>query len=283
MHIDENYNYDDNFVRMTTIALCKVLTTKVRWINRWSEGKKIRVLIPFYTSFAGQERFMLDAFVDDTVSTRVELNTDQKQRGIVTFKGGSQRDDEFANPNQYLSKETKINDQFRAIVSRTKAVPISLNYEIKIKLDNEWEADTCYSKVLDTLYNYRFFNVSYFGMKIDAFFKLPSDGGIEIPREINLTSDNTITMTFTLEVHTYYPIFEVSTDDLEVCDNDDSIDWDFLGVPKPEIGNSNTFNGDGLIGLQRAYWFNNFIGFKSKNDIMKEKELNRNVEDNNQE
>ncbi len=49
-----------------------------------------------YTSFAGQERFMLDAFVDDTVSTRVELNTNQKQRGIVTFKGGSQRDDEFA-------------------------------------------------------------------------------------------------------------------------------------------------------------------------------------------
>ena len=98
-------DYDGNFVRMVTVALCKVLGTKIRWINRWSDGKKVRVLIPFYTPFAGQERFILDAFVDDTASTRVELNTDQRQRGIVTFKGGSQRDDEFANPNQYLAKE----------------------------------------------------------------------------------------------------------------------------------------------------------------------------------
>lgn len=276
MHIDDQYNYDDNFVRMATIALCKVLTTKVRWINRWSEGKKIRVLVPFYTSFAGQERFMLDAFVDDTVSTRVELNTDQKQRGIVTFKGGSQRDDEFANPNEYLAKETLVNDQFRAIVSRTKAVPISLNYEISIKLDNEWEADTCYSKVLDTLFNYRFFYVSYFGMKIDAFFKLPPDGGIEIPREINLASENTITMKFTLEVHTYYPVFEVMSDDLEVCDNDDTIDWNFLGVPKPSVNSI-------VPSLKRVYWYNNFVDSRTKEDILKEKELNRNVEDNNQE
>ena len=118
MNIDKEYNYDDNFIRMSTIALCKVLGTKIRWINRWKD-KKIRVLIPFFTSFAGQERFMLDAFVDDVASTRVELNTDQKQRGIVTFKGGSQLDDEIANPNQYLAKESKINNEFKSIISRT--------------------------------------------------------------------------------------------------------------------------------------------------------------------
>lgn len=279
MHIDDKYNYDDNFVRMTTIALCKVLATKVRWINRWSDGKKIRVLIPFYASFAGQERFMLDAFVDDIVSTRVELNTDQKQRGIITFKGGSQRDDEFANPNQFLSKETKINGEFKGIISRTKAVPITLSYDIMIKLDNEWEADTCYTKILDVLYNYRFFNISYFGLKIDAFFKLPSESGIDIPREINLTSDNTITMKFSLEVNTYYPIFQVITDDHEICDNDEQIDWEFLGIPKPdgnEIGIA-----DGAV--KRTYWYHNLIEKKSLEDILREKEENRQNEINNME
>lgn len=276
MHIDEEYNYDDNFIRMVTIGLCKVLTTKVRWINRWSDGKKIRVIVPFYTPFAGQERFILDAFVDDTVSTRVELNTDQKQRGTVTFKGGSQRDDEFANPNQYLSKETKINDEFREVVSRTKAVPISLSYDITIKLDNEWEADTCYTKILDVLYNYRFFNINYFGLKIDAFFKLPPDSGIELPREINLGSDNNITMKFTLEIHTYYPVFDNMSDDYEVCDNDDQIDWDFLGVPRPELGAK-------LPTLKRTYWYHNLIESRTKEDIIKEKEQNRNNELNNME
>jgi len=279
MNIDEEYNYDDNFIRMSTVALTKVLATKLRWINRWSDGKKIRVLIPFYTSFAGQERFMLDAFVDDTVSTRVELNTDQKQRGIVTFKGGSQRDDEFANPNQYLSKETKLNDEFKSIVSRTKAVPISLSYDVSIKLDNEWEANICYTKVLDALYNYRFFSISYFGMKIDAFFKLPSDSGIEIPREINLTSDNTITMKFSLEVATYYPVFNVMSDDYEICDNDATIDWDFLGISRPDGGEIPSSAGS----LKRVYWYHSFEDNNTKETLIKQKEEDRQNEINNME
>ena len=279
MHIDDQYNYDDNFVRMSTIALCKVLATKVRWINRWSDGKKIRVLVPFYTSFAGQERFMLDAFVDDTVSTRVELNTDQKQRGVVVFKGGSQRDDEFANPNQYIAKETKINDDFKSVVSRTKAVPISLSYDIQIKLDNEWEVDTCYTKLLDVLYNYRFFSISYFGLKIDAFFKLPSDSGIDIPREINLGSDNTIWIKFSLEVVTYYPVFNTISDDYEICDNDDSIDWAFLGIPKPDGSEISTSVG----ALKRTYFYHNLLDNVDKSALIKEKEENRQNELNNME
>ena len=279
MHIDDEYNYDDNFVRMTTIAICKVLATKVRWIYPCSDGKKIRILLPFYASYAGQERFMLDAFVDDIASTRVELNTDQKQRGVITFKGGSQRDEEFANPNQYLAKETKINDEFKSIVSRTKAVPISLSYEILIRLDNEWEVDTCYTKILDVLYNYRFFNISYFGMKIDAFFKLPTESGIEIPREINLGSDNTITLKFSLEIVTYYPVFTVLTDDYEICDNDDQIDWNFLGIPRPdgsEISNS-------VGSLKRVYWYHNFEDNRTKDVIIKENEENRQNDINNME
>jgi hypothetical protein len=278
MHIDEEYNYDDNFVRMATISLCKVLATKIRWINRWSDGKKIRVLIPFYTSFAGQERFMLDAFVDDTVSTRVELNTDQKQRGVIIFKGGSQKDDEFANPNQYLAKETKLNGDFKSIVSRTKAVPITLSYDVIIKLDNEWEVDTCYTKIMDTLYNYRFFFISYFGIKIDAHFKLPSESGIDIPREINLASDNTMTIKFSLEINTYYPIFDIMTDDYEICDNDGSIDWNYLGIPKPD-GEIPISVGE----LKRTYWYHNLLDNKTKEELIKENEENRQNEINNME
>ena len=279
MHIDEEYNYDDNFIRMATIGLCRVLATKIRWINRWSDGKKIRVLLPFYTSFAGQERFMLDAFVDDIASTRVELNIDQKQRGIIVFKGGSQRDDEFANPNQYLSKETKINNEFKSIVSRTRAVPISLSYDVEIRLDNEWEAYICYTKILDALYNYRFFNISYFGMRIEAFFKLTGESGIELPREINLGSDNTPTIKFSLEVVTYYPVFTVLTDDFEICDNDNAIDWNFLGIKKPDGSEISTADG----ALKRVYYYHNLLDNSTKNEIIKEKEDNRQNDINNME
>ena len=263
MNIDDKYNFDDNFIRMTTIGLCKVFATKISWINRWSDGKKIRVLIPFYTPFAGQERFMLDAFVDDTVSTRAELNTDQKQRGIVTFKGGTQRDDEFANPNQYLSKDTKINDQFKSVVSRTMAVPVSFNFDIEIRLDSENEVHNCYTSILDTIFNYRFFNISYFGIKIDAFFRLPADTGIDVPRQSDMSSEERKTIKFSIEVMTYYPVFTTLSDDYEICDNDDSIDWNFLGKPKPsDLAASGNTISNSLGALKRVHWYNNLVDGK---------------------
>lgn len=284
MNIDDKYNFDDNFIRMTTIGLCKVFATKISWINRWSDGKKIRVLIPFYTPFAGQERFMLDAFVDDTVSTRAELNTDQKQRGIVTFKGGTQRDDEFANPNQYLSKDTKINDQFKSVVSRTMAVPVSFNFDIEIRLDSENEVHNCYTSILDTIFNYRFFNISYFGIKIDAFFRLPADTGIDVPRQSDMSSEERKTIKFSIEVMTYYPVFTTLSDDYEICDNDDSIDWNFLGKPKPsDLAASGNTISNSLGALKRVHWYNNLVDGKDMKVIIKENEDNRQDEINNME
>lgn len=279
MKIGENYNYDDNFIRMVNIALCKTLSTRIRWINRWNDGKKIRVVLPFYLSFAGQERFLLDAFVDDVASTRVELNADQKQRGVITFKGSSHRSDEFANPNQYISKNFKLNNELKNLVSRTMAVPLSLNYEIMIKLDSELEVYTCYEKILDTLFNYRFFNISYFGLKIDAFFSLPNDSGIEIPREINISSDNNSTIKFSLEVKTYYPIFKFISDDFEICDNDDQIDWDFLGIKRPTGNDISSSDG----ALKRVHFYHNLINRRSLKDIIRENEDNKNNEINNME
>ena len=121
--VDEEYHYDDNYFRMITITLARTLNKNVRWINRF-ENKKMRVLLPFYTPMAGQERLILDAFVDDIADKRVELDTTQKQRGVITFNGITSMDDEFANPHQYISKTGKINSELKTIWSRIKEVPV---------------------------------------------------------------------------------------------------------------------------------------------------------------
>ena len=154
-----------------------------------------------------------------------------------------------------------------------------LDIFIQIRLDNEWETSICYTKILDMIYNYRFFNISYFGLKIDAFFRLQPDSGIEIPREINLGSDDTMSIKFSLEVQTYYPVFELLSDDYEICDNDSEIDWDFLDIPRPD--GSSLKNSDGA--LKRVYWYHNLLDKKTKEEIIEEKEQNRQNEINNME
>jgi hypothetical protein len=222
------------FIRSVGLSLCRTWSKKIRWINRFEDGTKIRVLVPYYLSLVGDENFVLDAFVDDITDKRVEINTDQVPRAIITFENASLVSSEFANPNQYLSQKAQINNEIRNIISKVKAAPVRLNYKVEIKLASERDLDLCHQKIWDAFFNYKFFRIDYYGLNIDANFKLPDDTTIEINREDSLTTDQRYKkITYNIEVITYYPIFKVNIDDLEVCNNDDDINWEDLEVPQP--------------------------------------------------
>jgi len=275
--IDLQRDMDDQFFRMVTIALARTMNRSIRWINYFeplddNETGRKRVTVPFYTSLTGEERFALDSFVDDVVDQRVTMNTDQYQRGQITFNGFASRSDQFANPNQYLSQKADINGTLRRIISKVKAVPVAINYDIEIQLATQNEVDKCSQKIMNLLYNYMFFNIDYFGIKIDAVLQLPDDKSIEIQREVSMDSDRKKMIKFSLEVQTYYPIFKIDVDDLLVCDNDDDIDWDYLGIEQPtedfidSIKNYNKSFGimnikgggsttiEGMTAIRRSYW-----------------------------
>lgn len=266
MVIDNTYNYDDQFFRMINVALAKTLSMGIRWINRFGD-KKIRVMVPFYMSMAGDERLIFDAFVDDIVDKRVELNTDQIPRGVITLNSIATLGDEFANPNQFLSKEVKIDQQYRKIFSKVKAIPLSITYNISIVVDTELDAYRVSEKILKVLFNYMHFSVDYFGMKIDAVLSLPDDKEIVIPREQNLTTDTKKNVNFTLVVKSHYPDFFIDTDDYETCDNDDEINWKSLGILPPSE------RGD-IPNEKRVYWDKFIFDSNNKPNPDDEKRIN---------
>lgn len=254
--IEQQYNYDDNFFRMVGAALVKTLHTSITWINYFHD-KKIRVVVPFYLSLSGSEKFLLDAFVDDIANARVELNTDQIPRGVVTFTSFSTDTQQFANPNEYILNKRDVNGEMRAFLQKTKAVPVKISYEVEIVLNSEIDVLKASEKILNTLFNYMFFNIDYYGLKIDAVFSLPDDRTIEITRDQNMESDYKKFLKFSLEVDTYYPIFMVEkdryidVDDFIICDNDDELDWDRLYKKRPT-----ELDADQISTVRRVYWKN---------------------------
>ena len=107
-----------------------------------------------------------------------------------------------------------------------------------------------------------FFNIEYYGLKIDAVAILPDDEAIELPAEINLTSDKIKDLKFNLTVQSYYPLYQIETDDLEICDNDEQIDWDYLGIKRPT-----TNSDDDLLHIKPVWWtgyMRDFNDFNSK-------------------
>lgn len=255
--IGEQRNYDDVYIRMVSAALTKSLSRCITWIN-YFEDKKMRVVVPFYMSLGGGERFLLDAFVDDVVDNRVELNTDQIPRGVITFNGFSTKVNEFANPNQYISKKTVINGEMKDFIMKTKGIPVTLNYDIDIVVISEIDTMKCSEKILNMLFNWLYFNIDFYGIKIDAVFNLPDDKQIEIVREQNLDTDNKKHIKFSLSVSSYYPSFFDDTDDYIICDNDDEIDWSRMCKTKPSLKDPNE-----LDRFKRVY-FKNYIWDQDK-------------------
>jgi hypothetical protein len=234
--LEHYYNYDQLFFRSCGVALGKVMSKTIRWIN-YFEDKKIRVLCPFYYQYL-QENFVIDTFVDDILGERIELDTTQRPRGIIRMTNFSPVSTEFANPNQYLSQKVNVNNNLRNIISKVRAIPININYDIEIHVASQGDVEKAYKKILYSLHNWKFFRFDYFGLPIDANFELPDGSSIEniAPDSIDFNqTDRFPTIKYSLEVRTYFPIFKVDSDDLQVCDNDDELNWDLIDVPKPEL------------------------------------------------
>ena len=202
------FNMEDVFFRDLTVCVLDTLEGQIKWVNRFSSGD-VRVQVPFYYSLTGDERFLLDTFADDVVSENrfVELNTDVIPRGHITLKSFNINSDEFANPNVWLRMVVENDFEIRKILAKVRAVPITVEYDLTILLSNEIDTFKCSQAILDTLWIYKFMYFEHNFMNIDAVILMPDTNQIEIARDKNLTSDNTIKLTVSFQVQTYYPAF----------------------------------------------------------------------------
>lgn len=206
--IGEKFNYDETFLRDLTVCVLDTLEGRVKWVNRFTSGD-VQVNVPFYYSMTGDDRFLLDAFTDDIVSQNrfVELNTDQIPRGHITLTSWQIRSDEFRNPNIWLRNVVEDNVEAKRVLNKLRAIPITATYDLQILLKSEVDVFKCSQAIMNTLWLYKYMYFEHNYMNIDAIMMQPDNNGIEIVREKNLKSDNTIKLTASLEVQTFYPAF----------------------------------------------------------------------------
>lgn len=206
--IGDRFNFEDVFFRDLTIAVLDTLEGEVYWTNRFASGDR-EVKVPFYYSMTGDERFLLDSFSDDVVSDNryVELNTDMIPRGHVTMTGFDIKSDEFANPNVWLRLVVENDTEIKKLLTKVRAVPISVKYDVVVILSSEIDSFKCSQAIINTLWLYRFMYFEHNYLNIDAVMILPDANQVEITREKNMTTDNAIKLTISFEVHTYYPAF----------------------------------------------------------------------------
>ena len=170
--IGQKYNFNDTFFRDLTIALLDTLEGKIGWTNRFSD-KDVEVIVPFYYSLTGDERFLLDSFTDDVVSNNryVELNTDIIPRGSITMTGYTIKSDEFRNPNVRLKVALEDKDEIKSVMAKIRPIPISVNYDITILVKSELDIFKCSESIMDLVWLYKFFYFEYNFMHINVIME----------------------------------------------------------------------------------------------------------------
>ena len=274
--IGDRFNFEDVFFRDLTVCVLDTLEGQVKWVNKFTSGDKF-VEVPFYYSMTGDERFLLDSFTDDIVSgdssgngRYVELNTDIIPRGHLTMKSFAIRSDEFANPNVWLRTVVENEVEIRKVLGRIRAVPVTVSYDLVILLSSEIDSFKCSQAIMDTLWIYKFMYFEHNFMNIDAVILMPDTNTIEMTREKNLTADNSIKMTVSFEVQTYYPAFRRDRVDFPGYTKENGGMSDLNGY-EIEGGYSDFFNNvrggstagernDGFfVTPKRTRWFNNIL------------------------
>lgn len=245
--IGERFNFEDVFFRDLTVCVLDTLEGQVKWLNRFSAGD-VHVDVPFYYSLTGDERFLLDSFQDDIVSQNrfVELNTDIVPRGHLTLTGFNIKSDEFANPNVWLRMVIENDVEIKKVLAKIRAVPIVVNYDLVVTLSSEIDVFKCSQSIMDTLWLYRYMYFEHNFMNIDAVMNMPDTEQIEFQREKNMTSDNTIKLTASFEVHTYYP----------------ALRKDKMGSTKSSVTSvtpGDVIDPAYILSPKRTRWFNNIL------------------------
>lgn len=216
---EQNFNYEDVILRDMTLGVMKELHRKIRWINKWNDKEKL-ITVPVYYGMVGNERFLLDAFIDDIIGIRPDLNIDPIPRGHIQLESATVKRSEFSNPNVNMEFFKEENGVLKRLTGKFKVLPIQATYKLKIKLDSEIDLMKCKQSLWDWFWVYKYFYITYNSIRLDCVLVTPDDYQTEIQREIQGISGKEDTNKFielSFEVHTFYPIEAKETKPLTNC------------------------------------------------------------------
>jgi hypothetical protein len=223
MEFLKKFNHDNIFFRDLLVGLLSALNEKVTYIQVGGDGKQTEIFIPFLASMTGDEPFLQDNFIKYTDCegnpVSAEGNYDVIPRGVVEV--GSPTIVTTSATNKYVratyNKEIPNADggeEIRAYSSYLAPIPINQPYTVRIKVDTEKEVFQVQARVIEVLFKNFIFYFEYNGFRIPAQASLSDDLG-QRQKLFNYsygTSKNDVTLTFTMNVETYLPQLDLSTE-----------------------------------------------------------------------
>lgn len=213
-------NYDDVYLRSIIVGFLGFLKDKFNYVTKSEENGNKKINVPVYYSFTGENRYIMDAFYDDVPDKRVNSNTDQIPRATIKLNSWNVKNEEFNNPNVWVDTTKELGEDILEFATQVKAVPLKLNFELEIVLDNEIDIFKVWESYMRTIWIYKYFKFSYHRIPISGVFNFIGDTDNTFARDYSFGDVEKIKTTYQFEVHTFFPLFDINRNEITNYNND---------------------------------------------------------------
>lgn len=258
--IGDKLNYDDVYFRNMTASVLDILEGEIYWTYNFSSGDR-EVVVPFYYSLTGDQKFLVDTFTDDIVSDnrKTELNTDGTPRGVLTWTGFDIITDELNNPNVWMKVNLEDKNEIKKVLARVRSYPVTSKFEMSIFLNSENDVFKCAAAIMDTLGVYKYFQFQHNMMNIIGVVQFPESHQFEKSREINNSTKNEVKYTLNFEVKSYYPAFRKPRSERHRMSENDTWSESYLYDPFKK-------EEEAILVPKRTKWYSNIYKATGQED-----------------
>jgi hypothetical protein len=215
MSLYNAYNNENIISRAVIAGMLNVLNNSISYNQVWANDDIEEVSVPWFYNQSGDERFMQDFYTHYASCDFPKLidgNFDVVPRGMVTYTGST------IDANRITSRFVKgryvkeINGMLESYVSFLYSIPLTIKFDCEVWLDNQITALKIEQAIRELFYKTVTFYVFYKGMRIGCTSGFSEESTIEKLIEYSLETNKRIKLTFTIEVETYQPVFDTTTE-----------------------------------------------------------------------
>jgi hypothetical protein len=218
MALFHTYNNEDILSRAVLAGILDILNNKIKYKQAWSDDDVETIEVPWYYNQSGDERFMQDFFTHykHCVAPKpVDGNYDMVPRGSITYTGSSI--DEQRITSRFV-QGTYVKDtgdgKLEQYVSFLYSIPLTVRIDCEMWIDTQVTALKIEQEIREVFFKNVTFYVYYKGMRVGCTAGFPADTTMEKNIQYSFESDNRIKLTFQVEIESYQPVFDPTTEQL---------------------------------------------------------------------
>jgi hypothetical protein len=220
------FNKDDSVVRHLIIGLLSDLNDKLSFFRQISNDERVIVDVPFFYSITGDENFLRDSFLFSTINgvgcdpdlDKADGNYDKVPRGLVNLTSLNVDPSKLVNKrNMGHYSRLDANGEMQGFVSEFEMIPVVIGMDVELLLSSQLDLFKVTEAIVKKMYKSNYYNVEVGHIeeglyRLAAYYAMPDDYTIERPIEYGFDDKGNHKVTFSLEVNSFIPSFDYSTE-----------------------------------------------------------------------